>query len=37
MSLLGVVTALPREAGTLGGGRIAAGEVLSLADHTLVC
>jgi adenosylhomocysteine nucleosidase len=36
LSLLGVVTALPREASTLGGGRVAAGEVLSLADHTLL-
>lgn len=37
MSLLGIVTAMPREARTLGGGRVAAGAVLSLADHTLVC
>jgi len=37
VSHLGIVTALPREAGTLGAGRIAAGTVLSLADHTLVC
>jgi len=37
LSLLGVVTALPREAGTFGGGRVAAGEVLSLTDSTLVC
>ena len=37
MSLLGIVTAMTREARTLGGGRVAAGEVLSLADHTLVC